>query len=297
MSPRPARVLVVVPTYDEAATLPGTLARLRAAVPDADVLVVDDASPDGTGRLADEIAARDAAVHVLHRSGKLGLGLAYVAAFGWALERGYDVVVEMDADGSHQPEQLPRVLAALWEVAPGDDAAGAAAGEPAGRAAVVPPALVIGSRWVPGGRVENWPRHREVLSRVGNAYTRLAVGLPVHDATAGFRAYRADALAALPLAEVASQGYCFQVDMALRVHAAGGRVVEVPITFVERTQGRSKMSRQIVVEALLRVTAWGVQRRVADVRRLVGGRRGGPGAPGAVRGGTGPGTTKAATRR
>ena len=243
------RVVVVVPTYDERATLPGTLARLRRAVPAADVLVVDDASPDGTGEVADALATADPRVHVLHRPGKQGLGLAYVAGFGWALRRGYDVVVEMDADGSHQPEQLPDLLAAM-------------AREPR-------PALVLGSRWVPGGRVENWPRRREVLSRVGNAYTRLAIGLPVRDATAGFRAYRADVLAALPLAEVASQGYCFQVDMALRVDDAGGRVVEVPITFVERTQGRSKMSRQIVVEALVRVTAWGVRRRAHGVRALL----------------------------
>ncbi|WP_069387552.1 polyprenol monophosphomannose synthase [Cellulosimicrobium cellulans] len=252
MSGAPGRVLVVVPTYDEALTLPGTLGRLRAAVPDADVLVVDDASPDGTGDLAEEMAARDAGVHVLHRAGKDGLGAAYVAGFGWALERGYDVVVEMDADGSHLPEQLPRLLAAL--------------GERGGDGAV--PDLVIGSRWVPGGEVENWPWHREVLSRGGNAYVRLALGLRLGDATAGFRAYRASALRALDLATVASHGYCFQVDMAWRVARAGGGVVEVPITFVERTAGRSKMSRAIVTEALWRVTVWGVRRRAEQLRGL-----------------------------
>jgi dolichol-phosphate mannosyltransferase len=246
------RVLVVVPTYDEALTLPATLERLRAAVPDADVLVVDDASPDGTGDLADGLAAHDPAVHVLHRAGKEGLGAAYVAGFGWALGRGYDVVVEMDADGSHQPEQLPRLLDAL--AAPGADGV---------------PDLVIGSRWVPGGEVENWPWHREALSRAGNTYVRVALGLRLGDATAGFRAYRAPALRSLDLATVASHGYCFQVDMAWRVARAGGRVAEVPITFVERTAGRSKMSRAIVTEALWKVTAWGARRRVEQLRALV----------------------------
>jgi dolichol-phosphate mannosyltransferase len=250
-------VVVVMPTYDEAATLPTTLARLRDAVPQAHVLVVDDDSPDGTGRLADAIAAEDRAVDVLHRSGKQGLGSAYVAGFRWALERGARVVVEMDADGSHQPEELPRLLQAL-------DGPGG-------------PDLVIGSRWVPGGRVVNWPRHREVLSRAGNTYTRLALGMPVRDATAGFRAFRAPVLAALPLGDVASQGYCFQVDLAWRVIRSGGTVLEVPITFVERAEGRSKMSRAIVREALLRVTLWGVDRRLREVsraaRRLTAGRR------------------------
>ncbi|WP_024288170.1 polyprenol monophosphomannose synthase [Cellulomonas sp. KRMCY2] len=246
------RTLVVIPTYDEAVTLPVTLGRLRRAVPAADVLVVDDASPDGTGALADRLSTDDRAVHVLHRTGKQGLGSAYVAGFRWALAAGYDVVVEMDADGSHQPEQLPLLLDAL----------------DAGRTEGVE--LVIGSRWVPGGQVENWPRHRELLSRGGNTYTRLATGLPLRDATAGFRAYRSSVLRRIPLAEVASQGYCFQVDMAVRVVRAGGGVREVPIRFVERTQGRSKMSRQIVVEALVRVTAWGLTRRGRQVRDAFG---------------------------
>lgn len=251
------RVLVVVPTYDEAQTLPGTLGRLRAAVPDADVLVVDDGSPDGTGELAERMAADDAAVHVLHRSGKQGLGKAYVAGFGWALERGYDVVVEMDADGSHQPEQLPRLLEALPVL--GDPGASAA-----------PADLVIGSRWVPGGSVVHWPWHREVLSRGANTFTRIAMGLPVKDATAGFRAYRAPMLASLHLDEVESQGYCFQVDMTWRVHLAGGVIREVPIEFVERVQGRSKMSNRIVVEALVRVTQWGAARRWSQLRSGAG---------------------------
>ncbi|AEG44305.1 polyprenol monophosphomannose synthase [Isoptericola variabilis] len=242
-------VLVVVPTYDERASLPGTLARLRAAVPDADVLVVDDASPDGTGELADEIAARDPGVHVLHRTGKGGLGAAYVAGFGWGLERGYEVLVEMDADGSHRPEELPRLLERLAATPRAD--------------------LVIGSRWVPGGRVENWPWHRAVLSRGGNTYTRLALGMPVHDATAGFRAFPAATLRRVDLASVESHGYCFQVDMTWRVVRAGGTVAEVPITFVEREAGESKMSRAIVAEALRKVTVWGVRRRAEQVRGLL----------------------------
>lgn len=253
------RTLVVVPTYDEAATLPRTLARLRGAVPSVDVLVVDDASPDGTGDVVDALAARDPHVAVLHRRGKGGLGSAYVAGFTWGLERGYDVLVEMDADGSHQPDELPRLLAAL--------------GGPDG------PDLVIGSRWVRGGRVENWPRHRAVLSRGGNTYTRAALGIPVRDATAGFRAYRAETLRAVDLTAVASQGYCFQVDMAWRVLRAGGTVVEVPITFVERTEGRSKMSRQIVLEALVRVTGWGLRQRATQIVSWVRGARGPAGRP------------------
>jgi len=234
------RVLVCIPTYDERETLPPTLARLRAAVPPADVLVVDDNSPDGTGRQADQLAAADPAIHVLHRPEKAGLGAAYVAAFEWGLERGYDVLVEMDADGSHQPEELPKLLTALQDAD-----------------------LVLGSRWVPGGAVENWPLTRLLLSRGGNTYTRAVLGVNLADATGGFRAYRAEVLRKLPLSEVASQGYCFQVDLAWQTVRAGFRVVEVPITFVERTQGYSKMSRAIVAEALWRVTCWGVAARLS----------------------------------
>jgi glycosyltransferase involved in cell wall biosynthesis len=232
------RVLVCIPTFNEIGSLPGTVARLRAAVPAADVLVIDDASPDGTGKLADELAGDDPAVHVLHRTHKAGLGAAYVAGFGWGLERGYDVLVEMDCDGSHQPEQLPRLLSALET----HD-------------------LVLGSRWVPGGEVHNWPRSRMLLSRGGNAYTRAALRLPLRDATGGYRAYRSEVLRSLDLNAVASQGYCFQVDLAWQTWSRGYRVTEVPITFVERTVGESKMSRAIVVEALLRVTQWGLSSR------------------------------------
>jgi len=247
------RVLVVVPTYDERENLPGALERLRTHVPDADVLVVDDGSPDGTGELAEKIAEREAAqdgtrrVHVLHRAGKLGLGTAYVAGFGWALERGYDVVVEMDADGSHRAQDLPLLLAGIADAD-----------------------LVLGSRWVPGGSVLNWPMSRHVLSRGANTYTRIVLGIPLRDATGGFRAYRADLLGKLGLDDVASQGYCFQVDMAWRAVRTGARVVEVPITFVERELGHSKMSRAIVLEALVSVTRWGIaerSRRVAGAFR------------------------------
>ncbi|AEE46077.1 polyprenol monophosphomannose synthase [Cellulomonas fimi] len=258
MNPSAARVLVVIPTYDERENIPVVLERLREHVPTADVLVVDDGSPDGTGEVAEKIAADEAAatdarraIAVLHRSGKLGLGTAYVAGFGWALERGYDVVVEMDADGSHRAQDLPRLLARVSDAD-----------------------LVLGSRWVPGGSVVNWPAHRKVLSVGGNTYTRLVLGIPLRDATGGFRAYRADLLRSLPLGEVASQGYCFQVDMAWRAVRAGARVVEVPITFVEREVGRSKMSRAIVAEALLNVTRWGMRERSRRVAGAFGRSRG-----------------------
>ncbi|WP_240138617.1 polyprenol monophosphomannose synthase [Streptomyces sp. MUM 178J] len=242
------KALVIIPTYNEAENIGPIVARVRAAVPDADVLVADDNSPDGTGKFADELSAEDEHVHVLHRKGKEGLGAAYLAGFAWGIEHGYDVLVEMDADGSHQPEELPRLLTALK----GAD-------------------LVLGSRWVPGGRVVNWPKYREFLSRGGSTYSRLLLGVPIRDVTGGFRAFRADTLKGLGLGDVASQGYCFQVDLARRAVAAGYHVVEVPITFVERELGDSKMSRDIVVEALWRVTAWGVAGRA---NRLLGRGRG-----------------------
>ena len=233
-----AKVLVVIPTYDERDNLPGVVGRLRAAVPDADVLVVDDASPDGTGAVADELSANDRDVHVLHRAAKQGLGPAYLAGFRWGLERGYDAFVEMDADGSHAPEQLPSLLAALGDAD-----------------------VVLGSRWVPGGAVVDWPRRRELLSRGGNAYARLLLGLPVRDATGGFRVYRRRVLESIELADVASAGYCFQVDLLWRAWRARFRVVEVPITFVERVAGVSKMDRHVVAEALWRITVWGFSAR------------------------------------
>jgi dolichol-phosphate mannosyltransferase len=240
-------VLVVVPTYDERENLEPIVARVRASVPHAHLLVADDASPDGTGEVADALAAADDHVHVLHRSGKAGLGAAYLAGFAWALDRGYEVVVEMDADGSHQPEQLPGLLARLTDAD-----------------------VVLGSRWVPGGRVVNWPAHRKLISRGGTTYARLALGVRIHDITGGYRAFRADALRALDLQGVASQGYCFQIDLAWRAVQRGLRVIEVPITFVERERGQSKMSGAIVRESLVRVTAWGLRHRLAQLRALRG---------------------------
>jgi dolichol-phosphate mannosyltransferase len=201
-------------------------------------LVVDDASPDGTGQMADQLAKADERINVMHRPGKSGLGSAYLAGFGWAMEAGYGVVVEMDADGSHDPAELPALLNALAEAD-----------------------LVLGSRWVPGGVVRNWPRSREALSRFGNAYARVMLRIEARDATGGYRAYRADTLDAIDLDTVQSQGYCFQIDLALRVYRAGLTVTEVPITFTERTRGASKMSRAIIIEALWLVTRWGLAAR------------------------------------
>lgn len=257
MSSAARRALVVVPTYNERESLPGALERLAEHVPEADVLVVDDGSPDGTADLAEKLSEADApvrgrtAIHLLRRTAKEGLGPAYLAGFAWALQRDYGVIVEMDADGSHRAQDLPALLART------DDAD-----------------LVIGSRWVAGGTVVNWPLRREILSRGANIYVRIVLGLRVKDATAGFRAYRADLLRAMPLADVASQGYGFQIDMTLRARHAGARIVEVPITFVERTYGVSKMSGGIIGEALVSVARWGAAERAHQVagafRRLFG---------------------------
>jgi len=247
------RILVIIPTYNEAENIEPIVARVRTSVPEAHILVADDNSPDGTGELADKLAAADEHVHVLHRKGKEGLGAAYIAGFGWGLDNGYGVLVEMDADGSHQPEELPRLL----------DALGSAD-------------LVLGSRYVKGGAVRNWPKHREVLSRGGNIYTRLAIGVPLADATGGYRAFRRETLEGIGLDQVASAGYCFQVDLAWRALKKGFRVVEVPITFIERERGTSKMSQAIVVEAMLKVGRWGVAHRARQVRngvRRLTGRR------------------------
>lgn len=236
-------VAVVVPTYNERDNIELVTSRVRGAVPDAHLLIVDDNSPDGTGEIADKLASNDSHVHVLHRAGKAGLGAAYVAGFRWALERGYGAMVEMDADGSHQPEELPRLLGAL---------AGAD--------------LVLGSRYVPGGAVRNWARSRELLSRAGNTYARLMLGFKLKDATGGYRVFRAATLRRIDLDGVDSQGYCFQIDLARRTIQAGLTVTEVPITFVERERGASKMSKAIVAEALWRVTGWGIATRLRRVR-------------------------------
>jgi dolichol-phosphate mannosyltransferase len=234
------RVLIVMPTYNERQNLEIMAGRIRESTPDADLLVVDDNSPDGTGDLAEKLAETDPRVHVMHRTEKAGLGKAYIAGFTWALERGYDVIVEMDADGSHRPEDLPRLLAAVADGADG----------------------VIGSRWVPGGKVVNWPKKREILSRGANIYTRVMIGFSVRDATGGYRAYRASTLRRIDLSNVESTGYSFQVDITVRIIKAGLRIVEVPITFVERERGVSKMDSAIIREAFWRVFQWGVRSRL-----------------------------------
>ena len=231
---------MVIPTYNEAESVVEVIDRVLAAEPRADVLVVDDGSPDGTAKLVLERSEREPRVHLMERSGKQGLGAAYRAGFGWGLERGYDALVEMDADLSHPPERLPALLDGLADAD-----------------------LVIGSRYVPGGRTVNWSRSREAISRGGNTYVRLALGVPVHDGTAGYRAYRREVLEELPVEAVRSNGYCFQIEMVHKAWQEGFRVAEVPITFTERASGVSKMSNQIVAEALLRVTQWA----------LTGGRR------------------------
>jgi dolichol-phosphate mannosyltransferase len=236
-------VAVIIPTYNESENLEQIVARVRTAVPAASILVADDNSPDGTGDLAEKLALADDHVHVLHRPGKQGLGAAYLAGFGWALGRGFGAIVEMDADGSHDPAELPALLGALADAD-----------------------LVLGSRWVPGGTVRNWPRSREILSRGGNAYARIMLGLSVHDATGGYRAYRASTLHDIGLDSITSQGYCFQIDLTLRAARAGKKIVEVPITFTERARGTSKMSRAIVAEALWRVTQWGIAGRLGRGR-------------------------------
>ncbi|MGN6197926.1 polyprenol monophosphomannose synthase [Humibacter sp.] len=237
-------VAVIIPTYNEAQNIAWIVGRVRNSVPQATVLIVDDASPDGTGDIADELAAGDIAVRVLHRAGKEGLGAAYRAGMRWALERGHDVVVEMDADGSHRPEELPRLLDALSTAD-----------------------VIVGSRWVPDGGVIGWPLWRKFISRGGSAYARFALGVPVRDMTGGYRAFTAEALERIDLDGVLSQGYCFQIDMLWHAQVAGLRIKEVPITFPERERGNSKMSSAIVVEAMLRVTGWAIGSLPTRLRR------------------------------
>ncbi len=237
------RVVMVIPTFNEADTIAWIIGRLRAAQPEVDVLVVDDCSPAGTGAIADRLAAGDGQVNVLHRTAKGGLGAAYLAGFAWALEAGYDVIGEMDADGSHQPEQLHRLLDALRSAD-----------------------LVIGSRYVPGGSVVNWPVQRLALSRGGNLYVRVLLGVDVRDATAGFRLFRRSTLEKIALDEVRSTGYVFQTDLVARTLHAGLTVREVPIEFVERIRGESKMSGQVALESLKRITQWGLHERWQQLR-------------------------------
>ena len=245
-------VCVVMPTYNERENLRTTLDGVFAYNPGVDVLVVDDGSPDGTGELADRMARDNGHIHVVHRKGKGGLGPAYLAGFTWALDRGYDVVCEMDMDGSHRPQDLARMLRVI-RCDRGVD-------------------LVIGSRRVPGGRTEGWPWYRDLISRCGSWYARLMLGIGVHDMTAGFRAYRADMLRSLDLRSVQANGYVFQIDMTRRVAAAGGRILEVPIVFPERRRGVSKMDSAIVAEAMRCVTVWGVARMRSACARGAGRR-------------------------
>ena len=244
VGPQGAGALVVVPTYNELENLPRIVERLQTALPEAHLLVVDDSSPDGTGEEADRLAAGDDRVHVLHRTVKDGLGKAYLTGFAWGLARDYPVIVEMDADGSHAPEQLHRLLEGIN--------AGAD--------------LVIGSRYVPGGELVNWPKRREFLSKGANTYARLALGSRIRDITAGFRAYRAEVLRTIGLDEVESAGYCFQIDLAWRTLQSGFTVREVPITFTEREIGESKMDGGVIAESFLNVARWGVQGRLAKLR-------------------------------
>lgn len=234
-------MLVVVPTYCEVDSLPPLVERVLASAPHPDVLIVDDNSPDGTGALADSIAEGDPRVQVLHRAGKEGLGPAYIAGFHRALEgsRAYDVIVEMDADGSHQPEELALLVAAIT--------AGAD--------------LAIGARWIPGGRTVHWPWYRKLISRSATAYARVMLRSHLHDITSGYRAFRAPFLASLDLDGLQSAGYAFQIEVAWRAERAGADVREVPITFVERRDGASKMTTGIAIEAIGQVTRWGFSRR------------------------------------
>ena len=238
--------VVIIPTYNELHSLSEAVKAVRSAVPDANILIVDDNSPDGTGATADALARVDPFVHVLHRKEKTGLGDAYLAGFDWALEHGFEIIVEMDADGSHPADRLGALIGAVSEpTVPGAHY----------------PGLAIGSRWVKGGSVVNWPARRLFLSRGANTYARIALNIDVKDSTAGFRAFRAEVLRGIHLEQVNSHGYCFQIDLTLRVLDAGYTVVELPIEFKERETGESKMSKNIVMEAMKAVTTWGWQRR------------------------------------
>lgn len=236
--------LVVIPTYNELGNLERVVGSVLSSAPGVDILVVDDNSPDGTGALADRLATASVRVTVLHREGKSGIGSAYRAGFADGLRRGYAAFVEMDGDGSHRPEHLPALLAATSEAD-----------------------VVLGSRWVPGGSAPNWSLGRTVLSRAGSVYARLVLGLPFRDITGGYRVYTADALRRLDYERVSSQGYCFQIEMAWRARVAGLRIAELPITFIERESGVSKMTLGIVAEAVLRVSLWGVTGLPGRMRR------------------------------
>ena len=239
------RTLIIVPTYEEAANLPDLLGRIRQSMPDTDILVVDDSSPDGSADLAKRLAVELGGVDVLVRPEKDGLGNAYRQAFGVAIEQGYEAIVQMDADLSHDPAALPGLVAALT------DGVG----------------LVIGSRYVPGGLIPHWPWYRRALSRYGNLYTRLALGLKVRDLTSGYRVWRSSTLQAIDFKSTTSVGYLFQIELAYRVAQLGEGIVELPITFVDRVRGYSKMSTAVIYEELSNVTWWGVRDRWRRLRR------------------------------
>jgi len=233
--------LICIPTYNEAENIVGIIERTLATnIEGLSILVIDDGSPDGTARLVEEVAEKlaDPRIHLLRRNSKSGLGPAYLAAFDWALQRSYDYVIEMDADGSHQPEELSRLIEASQNAD-----------------------LVLGTRWMPGGKVENWPIYRRAISRIGTWYAEIALKVPYKDLTGGYRVLSRNLLESIDLRGIQTLGYGFQIEIAMRAFDAGLRVVQVPITFIERTQGRSKMSRRIVFEALERTTIWGFQRR------------------------------------
>jgi dolichol-phosphate mannosyltransferase len=227
------RTLVVIPTYNEAESIGALVEQVLAADRQLEALVVDDGSPDGTADIVAKAMAGEPRLHLLERTAKEGLGAAYRAGFRWGLARGYHALVEIDADFSHPPDRLPALLQALEEAD-----------------------LSIGSRYVPGGRTVGWSPVRKAISKLGNAYVRLVIGLPVRDATAGYRAFRSEVLRALAVESSESNGYCFQIELAHRAWQEGFQIAEVPITFTERVAGSSKMHRRIVLEALLRVTAW-----------------------------------------
>ena len=233
--------LICIPTYNEAENIVGIIERTLATnIEGLSILVIDDGSPDGTARLVEEVAEKlaDPRIHLLRRNSKSGLGPAYLAAFDWALQGSYDYVIEMDADGSHQPEELSRLIEASQNAD-----------------------LVLGTRWMPGGKVENWPIYRRAISRIGTWYAEIALKVPYKDLTGGYRVLSRNLLESIDLRGIQTLGYGFQIEIAMRAFDAGLRVVQVPITFIERTQGRSKMNRRIVFEALERTTIWGFQRR------------------------------------
>ena len=238
------RTLIVLPTFNEADNIVEVLQKLRAVVPAASVLVVDDASPDGTADLVEEVAEQIGDVSVMRRPAKSGLGSAYREGFRRGLSVGYDVMVEMDSDLSHDPAALPSLLSAVADGA----------------------ALARGSRYIPGGSIPDWSWYRRALSRWGNRYAAAVLGIDVKDATSGYRAYRAEALTNIDFHTVQADGYGFQVEMAYRVLASGGRIVEVPISFTDRVRGESKMSGRIVIEALVLVTWWAIRDRVLRIR-------------------------------